>query len=269
MGKMRLWIVVAAALASLAASPVRAQSERFANLREWKYDGLGRAGVLKLNGTARYVVEGGFGRLRLTDGFGQASSFFIRTPFMLSDYEVDITFDVRRVSPGESPADGFMFVAQTAGVDAIGGAGGAIGYAGSSDGLTPPSGGVGGGVPGYSYGVEFNSAVGQGLPGSPETVGIDAWGIRTRFSQTPFSFVDRGPVTVAIRVRPEGLTARVLSAADSRLQGVGTFLQSPQWATGLFSPPAPLYLGFTAATGGQRQIVDIYGIILLTNQPLQ
>jgi Legume lectin domain len=264
MGKTQCWMAVAVALAALAANPVEAQNHLYLTFRQGESSAPDTDKV-RMNGSAKYVVGQGlpFGRIRLSDNSGQAGSFFIRTPFTLSDYELTFTFEVRRVSPGETPADGFTFVAQAGDNDEIGGSGGALGYA-RSDTLVLPSGARGGGIPGYSYAVEFNSWVSQGLPNAAETIGIDILGLRTRFNQTPLRFVDQGPMTAIIRVKPEGL-----SVAFATRQGIQTVLQSPGWMSGFFIPPRRLYFGFTAGTGGARQIVDIWELQLSSNQPLR
>jgi hypothetical protein len=267
MGRTRSWIAVAVALSALAGSPVRAQNEeRFANRLGWDFNSSRDRDQVKLNGSAHWVTEPWGenlrGRLRLTSDFGQAASAFIRTPFNLSDYEVDFTFDVRRANAAEGLADGFTFVAQTGDDNEIGASGGALGYAGS-DLFVLPSGARGGGIPDYSYAVEFNSYPPQGLPGAAETVGIDILGLRTRFNQTPLRFVEQGGIRVKIRVKPEGLTVLVFTGA-----GFQTILQSPARMNGFFTPPRRLYLGFTAGTGGVRQIVDIFGLSLSSNQRL-
>jgi hypothetical protein len=66
-----------------------------------------------------------------------------------------------------------------------------------------------------------------------------------------------------IRVKPEGLTVSVFNGA-----GFQTILQTPARMSGYFTPPRRLYLGFTAGTGGLRQIVDIFSLSVRSNQPL-
>jgi hypothetical protein len=279
MRKTRCWIAAAAVLAALAASPVWAQNETFANNRSWSFGGIEPLSdavrdlvnrdrnQVKLNGSAQWVTdrlgENMTGRLRLTGGGGQASSAFIKTPFTISDYEVDFTFEVRRLGPGETPGDGFTFVAQAGDDNEIGAGGGALGYA-RSDFFILPSGARGDGIPGYSYAVEFNSYPPQGLSGAPETIALDILGLRTRFNQTPFRFVDQSSIRTKVRVRPQGLTVSVMT-------GFNVFTpiyQSPSWMNGFFNPPRRLFLGFTAGTGGARQIVDIFGLGLGSNQRL-
>jgi hypothetical protein len=275
MGKAHRWLFGAVALTALAASPVRAQNETFAYRRAWSFGGLApisnevkrQRDQVRLNGSAQWVTENlgenPVGRLRLTGAGGQASSAFIRIPFTLSDYEVDFTFEVRRVSAGETPGDGFTFVAQAGEENEIGAAGGALGYA-RSDLFVLPSGARGDGIPGYSYAVEFNSWPSQGLPGAGETVAVDILGLRTRFNQTPFRFVDRLPIRAKIRVRPQGLTVSIMTGSEV----FTPIYQTPSWMNGFFNPPRRLFLGFTAGTGGARQIVDIYGLTLSSNQRL-
>jgi hypothetical protein len=274
MRKTHLWLAMAVALAALPVSPAQAQGETFANVRGWSFGGLApisdavkkQRDQVRLNGRAQWVTEPSgeniVGRLRLTGSGGQAASAFIKTPFTLSDYEVEFSFEVRRVSAGEAPGDGFTFVAQAGDDDDIGAGGGALGYA-RSDLFVLPSGARGDGIPGYSYAVEFNTYGPQGLPGAPETVAVDILGLRTRFNQSPFRIVDQGPILVRIRVKPEGLSVSVFNGAAFQ-----RVYQTPGWMSGFFVPPRQLYLGFTAGTGGARQIVDIYGLSLRSNQRL-
>jgi hypothetical protein len=267
MGKTQRWMTAVIVLAVFTAIPAWAQRDpTLKNERLWYFFNDAFQGEVALKGNAKFVQDkndprGLEWRLRLTSDYGQASTAFMKQSYPLSDYEATFTFEVRRVSPGEAPADGFMFVASSD-FFPIGAPGAGIGYAPVFP-IVPPSGQLRGGAGSYSYGVEFNSAVGQGLPGSPETAAIDILGLRTRFSQTPFSFVDRGPVTVAIRVTPFWMRAWVETATGPR-----TILQSPLWMNGFFQPPDRLWFGFTAGTGGARQIVDIYQLVLRSNEPL-
>jgi Bacterial lectin len=268
MGKRWRWIAMAVALAALTASPVWSQSERFTNSIVWLFYGPNTDSARnqwRLNGAAQWVPNA----LRLTGGGGQAASAFIKTPFNLSDYELYFRVSVRRVSPGETPADGFTFVAQEGDDNEIGASGGALGYA-SGGGFVLPTGARGAGIPGYSYAVEFNSYGPEGLAGAPETIALDILGLRTRFNQTPFPFVDVSH-SVLVRVKPAGLTVSWLRPGDRNRNVPSsweTVYQSPPQMNGFFVPPRPLRLGFTAGTGAFRQIVDIDDVRLFSNQRL-
>jgi len=268
MGKARCWMAVAVALTTVVVGRVQAD-EVFANNLNWDFGNPRDRDRMKLNGSAQWVNElwgeNPHWSLRLTGDFGQSASAFLTTPYNLSDYELGFTFCVRGVRPGEGLADGFTFVAQTGDNNDIGAAGGALGYA-RSDQFIVPSGDRGGGIPGYSYAVEFNTYGAQGLPGAAETVAVDILGLRTRFNQVPFRVSDSTGVgvttSVKIRVKPEGLTLSVLNG----FAGYQTVFQTPARMSGFFTPPRRLYLGFTAATGGLRQKVDILGLSLRSNQ---
>jgi hypothetical protein len=208
---------------------------------------------MQLNGSAGFVDVDGKQRLRLTDSTGQVASAFISTPVQISDYLASFDFEVRSVPGGT--ADGFTFLAQTAAADAIGGGGGAIGLT-QGDVVTPQ--GDSGPFPGYSYAIEFNSYAEQGLPSSTQTVALDLFAIRSKINQTAFRHWKKGVIHAEVRVTPAQLTLTVSGGTDNLPPTV--ILTSPSWLVDFFKAPAPLYLGFTAGTGGSGQIVDILNL---------
>jgi hypothetical protein len=130
---------------------------------------------MTLNGTAYWVD----GRLQLTEATGEAASAFLTTALpTTADYLATFQFEVRSLEQA-SPADGFMFVAQTTGPEAIGDGGGSLAY----------NTGDGSGLGVFSYGVEFNNYDGQGLGGGiDQTVAWNAFGQRFpgKYDQTRF-----------------------------------------------------------------------------------
>lgn len=216
------------------------------------------ASQVKVNGDAKFVTEGGKQRLRMTDATSQAASVFFTTPINTSNYLATFDFQVTHVPDDTAdPADGFMFLAQTFGPDKIGTAGNALGFA-RTDAQHPPLDEDMGGFVGYNYGVEFNSWPENGLPNAPQTVGLDILGVRERFNQTAFPHVDLGTFTAQVRVTPDLLTVTV-SGGTANLKPT-VILTSPKWMVGFFNPPAPLYFGFTAGTGGAQQVVDLFNL---------
>jgi len=219
--------------------------------------------ALQVNGSAAFTEEGGKQRLRLTDALSEGSSAFVKTPAQISDYLATFDFEVRRVEDDDNPpADGFLFLAQTVGPEAIGGGGGGIGLI-RNDRNAVPSTDEGGGFPGYSYGVEFNTWADQGLPDNPQTVALDLLGIRTKLNMTPFPHVDGGVFRAQVRVTPAELTVTVSGGKQNMAPTV--ILTSPNWLVGdFFKAPKPLYFGFTAGTGGAQQITDIFNLRIQT-----
>ena len=89
------------------------------------------AGGLTLNGNATLAGT----RLRLTDGGGtEAGSAFITNPIDIRTFTTDFIFQV--TNPG---ADGFTFVVQGAGANALGSSGGGLGYSADPGTGTGPS----------------------------------------------------------------------------------------------------------------------------------
>jgi len=61
---------------------------------------------------------------------GEATSAWFNTAQQLSNFTASFTYDFGAAGPGNPPADGFAFVLQNAGLNALGGGGGALGYLG-------------------------------------------------------------------------------------------------------------------------------------------
>lgn len=92
------------------------------------YSGVFTKDTLSLNGTAQltYVTPGDIGRLRLTDGQTfQAGSVFYTKPVNIHAFTTGFRFQLSKAN-----ADGFAFVLQTRGREALGGAGGDLGVLG-------------------------------------------------------------------------------------------------------------------------------------------
>jgi hypothetical protein len=214
------------------------------------------AGQVQINGTVAAIVEeDGKARLRLTDAGSQAGSFFIKTPLpAVSDYLATLQFEVKSLD-GAAPADGFAFVSQVLGPDKLGDGGGGIGYSGAAMGSR-------------SYAIEFNSYSGQG----GQSVAWDAFGVRTKFNQSPFEHVDKGPFSAEMRVLPKEVTVTVSGGSDNmaptmvmKTTLLVTDMPDLEWFKIL--APAPQYFGVTAGTGGSAQITDIYSLRIVAPGP--
>jgi hypothetical protein len=198
---------------------------------------------VELNGAAAFVdVEGRY-RLRLTQELGERASVWLRRPFHLPAYTVEFDFEVARTEPGDQPADGFTFAAQTFGPIALGDGGGGLGYTG---------------IPGYSFAVEFNTYSVQGLRDHPETVAIDILGTRPKIGQAPFPHIDHGVLHAKIAVRYEAIEV-VISGGRENLPPT-RILTTPWWIQ--FDTDQPMWLGFTGGTGGLRSIIDILNLTI-------
>lgn len=249
-------VLIAAGLAGRAAAQVK-------TVVDLDFSKADAQGMIQLSGSAVFAD----GRLRLIDGNGsESASAFLKTPIQVSDYLATFDFEVKS-NPDNSnpPADGFTFLAQTAGADRIGGGGGGIGLTRTdNNGLPDASNPQGGGFPGYSYGIEFNSWNGQGIPGMPETIALDLNGQRSKIGITPFKHVDAGMLHAETRVTPAQLVMTITKKGDTK--PVMTFT-SPTWLVNFFNPPKPLFFGFTGATGGAVETVDIVNFKIQTGLP--
>src|SRR5438445_3960346 len=225
-------------------------------------------GMVQLDGTGSATFTSS-GKLELVDGGGSETGVaFIKTPFNVSDYLASFDFQVQPNAGDTNPADCFLFIAQTAGLGYYGGGGGAAGYARTdTSGLPDPSTPAGGGFPGYSYAIEFNAWADQGLPddaGGRYTIALDLNSVRSKIGITPFDFIDAGVLHADVRVTPAQLTMTLTKQGGTT--PVFTFT-SPTWLVNYFQAPKPLYLGFTASTGGAYIIADILNFKLQTGLP--
>jgi hypothetical protein len=250
--------IIAAALALVSIHARAAEPAVIVDLDFSKADVA--AGVQLNNEFAQFVTEGGKQRLRLTNDIGEKSSVFTPTPVPpTADYLATFQFEVRRLAGDPAPADGFMFVAQTAGPDRLGDGGGSLGYAGSAFGA-------------LSYGVEFNSYTGQGLgDGVDETVAWNAFGERRKYDQKPFPHVGLGVFTAEVRVQPNEMSVTI-SGGKANLPPTLVMTSTPlipEELGGLFKllTPKPIYFGFAAATGGAGQVTDILNLRIVSPAP--
>ena len=205
--------------------------------------GFVKPGSLSLNGSAKIVRAGGYGKgrvLRLTDGgFQQAGSAW-------SSAQIDprrsftTTFDVSLRGDGDG-ADGVAFVLQPGGLDALGGAGGGLGFSGQAP----------------SVAVEFDIHRGSDDPdrnhvgvvnnGRPQTHLVT---VRAPFALfgTPF----RATVRYDAQARELTVWASPLSRTSS---GEPLVKHGIDLATVLGADST--YVGFTGATGAETAVQDI------------
>lgn len=238
------WISAAGFLAALAVSRCSAAVLPALQL---DFNNPDAANQVLLNGDAGMVFVDGQHRLRMTDDLNQRASVWLQRPYRLPAYTIEFDFEVRRTDPRDQPADGFTFAAQQYGPVALGDAGNGLGYTR---------------IPGYSYAVEFNTNAPQGLPDRPETIGLDIIGVRVKIGQVAFPHIDRGVFHALVTVRREGLDVMVSGGRD-QLPPTRVFT-SPWWIQ--FDNSQPMWLGFTAGTGGQRSTIDL---LKLKVTPLQ
>jgi hypothetical protein len=224
--------------------------------------------MVQLDGTASPAFTSS-GRLELLDGGNSDSSVaFFKMPFNVSDYLASFDFQVQPIPGDTNPGECFLFIAQTAGLGYYGGAGGGGGYAPTGTGALPdPTTPAGGGFPGYSYAIEFNSASGQGLPddaGGRFTIALDLNGSRSKIGITPFDFIDAGVLHAEVRVTPAHLTMTLTRQGDT---APAFIFDSPSWLVNFFQTPRPLYFGFAGATAGAAETADVLNFTLQTGLP--
>ncbi|HEY1376359.1 MAG TPA: autotransporter-associated beta strand repeat-containing protein, partial [Gemmataceae bacterium] len=166
--------------------------------------------------------------LQLTPAIGNsASSAWFNTPVPTGPFTASFTYTVPAVS---GTADGFTFGFQNAGLNALGGGGGSLGYATT---VTP------------SAVLAIN------------IFGTNGYAIRFNGATTP-AYTPTAPVNPATVNSPVNFTLAYdgVNLTTTMVQGANTFSTGPQ-PFNLSSVGATAFFGFTGATGGssaQQQI---------------
>jgi hypothetical protein len=193
------------------------------------------AGALTANGSATFPS----GVARLTDGeVGEAGSVFTTNPVDVAHFSTQFAF---QLLPGSNTADGFTFTIQGNGPTALGGTGGALGYAGM----------------GNSVAVKFDlyDNFGEG----PDSTGLYTGGA--------------APANVgSIDLTPSGIDLHSGDVFDVAMSYDGTTLavtitDAYTWATATQSYQVDIpqlvggnraYVGFTGGTGALIAVQDLF-----------
>ncbi|MBI5380152.1 MAG: hypothetical protein HZA23_08405 [Nitrospirae bacterium] len=196
--------------------------------------------LMEANGTANVV--GGVLRLT-TDGGGQTGSAFINTPFAFNGNSSFSTFFQFRIygAQGSGGADGLAFVIQNdpAGMDALGGGGGGLGYGGITKSLA----------------VEFDTWQNGGDPNNNH-IGVDTNGnllSLATYSTPPdlnsgsslYAWVDYNGATNMLDVYINTTSTKPGTPVISQVVDISPLVGGQ------------VYVGFTAATGAAWNIHDI------------
>ena len=224
------------------------------------YPDFSNTAGLQINGNAATTVTGDGTVLRLTPAVvGQAGSAFSTNQITLGAGNTFSTFfQFRFTDPGPasfgSPADGIVFVLQTA-ANNVGGGGGGMGYFG---------------IPGKSLGVEFdtyNNGAPEDPSNNPNHVAVDAQGVVDNGTSLGLASVSPGGQTDCGDVTTVGGKANCMANGD--LWSVWIYYDSTNLhvaiADGSTVQPADLlnfaidlptilgqntaFVGFTAGTG--------------------
>ncbi len=205
--------------------------------------GFTPASEISLNGQA--AITGGT-LLLATDAGLEASSAFFSTPVPINKFSSDFDFVLSREA-----GEGFTFVVQSAGLHAVGSAGGGLGY-----GVDLP--GAGGAKIEHSVAVKFDmhSDAGEGS----NSTGVYVGGASPTVPSTnlaPSSINLHGGHAFHARLNYDGVNLKV-SITDLTQYAVftGTYALAIPTAVG----GATAYAGFTAGTGG-----DLYDTIKILN----
>jgi hypothetical protein len=202
--------------------------------------GFAGASGLSFNGSAK--VSGNV--LRLTDGGAlEAASVFASAPVSVSQFTTQFSFQLTSAS-----GDGFAFVIQGVGPNALGQSGGALGYG-------PVDGGSTGGIA-KSVALKFDlySNAGEG----PDSTGLYTGGV----APTATGSVDLRPtgldlhsgdvINVALSYSG-GVLTEVLTDTTTGVSATQTYTVDIAGAVGASSA----YVGFTAGTGYSTAVQDI------------
>ncbi len=199
---------------------------------------------LTLNGGAVFHNNA----LRLTDGgLQEASSAFFSTPIGLNSFDTEFDFQLTGKDGAPAEADGFTFIVQSIGVDALGSPGGGLGYGPAS--RFPPGPSIS-----KSVGIKFDlhDNAGEG----PSSTGLIYDGLPPTIPALPtlpaIDFHSGHVFHVSINYVGDVL---YLTITDKTTQAVWGDFFFTEIAGKLGSPIA--YAGFTAATGDKTAVQNI------------
>jgi hypothetical protein len=222
-------------------------------------------GKMTLNSNADQVrFENG--RLLLTDDGSQAASAFITTPIpAISDYLATFQMEVAEHpddagGAGNPPADGCIFLVQSGGPDKLGSGGGGCGYTQANGQRGEQHRTDAADYFGYNYGIDFNTWGDNGLPDAAQTIGLDLRQNRTQLGERPFVHVGKGLITYAVRVTPDQVVVTASGGTDNLANQEILNVR----LGGYFNAPNPLFFGWTAGTGGARQITTVANLRIQT-----
>ncbi len=214
----------------------------------------GEAAIINSSGPVYY---NGQNVLRLTDYFWQVGSAFLTNPVNMGpDYSFSSYFtfqftNTMGISDSDGPgADGITFTLQTVGSNVVGGVGGNLGYWG----INP------------SVGIEFDTWDNRAQDGwNGNHVGIDVDGsmfslarynVATRMNNGAiwYAWIDYNGTNDLLEVRLSQTASRPINPILSYTIDLPSILGSPY-----------VYVGFTAATGGDSENHDIRSWQFTTN----
>jgi hypothetical protein len=230
------------------------------------------ASQIQINGSAALTMVNGRQVLRLTNGSsGGFSSVFTRTPVPpAGNYLATFDFQVQGPDANTAADGGFMYLVQTAGATNIGNAGSSgnnLGYTTGTYGSIGPGKMPTEGFPGYSYGLAFSTLTNLNFVDNSQIVELRVNGTNTRLNPTPFRMDGEGLLHASVRVQPNRLVLTIQGGKDYTT--AKSVFASPSWiGNGLFMPPVPAFIGFTAAEGG-GQITDIHSLVVQSLAPAQ
>lgn len=205
--------------------------------------GFNSAAMVLNNGAS---VNGG--NLQLTDGGGyEARSAYFNTPVNVENFTADFRFQLLNAQ-----ADGFAFVLQNTGPQALGGLGGGLGY--GSD----PYNGLGAGI-GQSVALKFDLFDNSGE-------GVNSIGVFTGGASPTLPSLDLTPTglnlhsgdTFAVHLTYDGTTlgATITDVNNQALTYTASFpINIPQAVGGNYA-----FMGFTAGTGGLSATQNILSL---------
>jgi hypothetical protein len=188
------------------------------------------------------------GNLQLTDGGGyEARSAYFNTPVNVENFTADFRFQLLNAQ-----ADGFAFVLQNTGPQALGGLGGGLGY--GSD----PYNGLGAGI-GQSVALKFDLFDNSGE-------GVNSIGVFTGGASPTLPSLDLTPTglnlhsgdTFAVHLTYDGTTlgATITDVNNQALTYTASFpINIPQAVGGNYA-----FMGFTAGTGGLSATQNILSL---------
>lgn len=206
------------------------------------------------------------GRLTLTNDGSQGTSAFVTAPIpAISDYLATFQMEVAEHpddagGAGNPPADGCIFLVQSGSPTALGGGGGGCGYTQTNGQRGEQHRKDAADYFGYNYGVDFNTWGDNGLPDAAQTIGLDLRQNRTQLGEQPFVHVGKGLITYAVRVTPDQVIVTATGGTDNLANKEILNVR----LGGYFNAPNPLFFGWTAGTGGARQITTVANLKIQT-----
>jgi hypothetical protein len=231
---------------------------------------------LTANNTGDPAIVNAANQLQLTDGTGSDATSVFTTNTVQINNSWQTSFDFEISSPG---ADGMTFTIQSVGNTALGGGGGGLGYVGGSfanttgglnsiafalnqyNGVTQTAVGANGVLAPY---VDMSGSLGNAFHSTPSNATTDTFQVNLAYNATTGNFYETVRDERTGLAFSQTITPTIVAGYLTQLSGTTvTPAQATAAVNALFA--APVYVGFTGATGGVTSIQKVNDWTFNTN----